>query len=65
MEFTFEEMLEKLKTWPEIDLMELLDISSEEIVERFVDLIEKRQEQIREFISNEIEDLLPDGSEEN
>jgi len=40
MPTTYHELLEKLKRWPEIDLLEKLDISSEEIVDRFGDLIE-------------------------
>lgn len=64
MEFTFEEIKEKLKSWPEIDLMELLNISSEELVDRFSDIIENKQETLREYLSEEIADLLPDSEED-
>ena len=37
---TFEEICEQLKETDEITLLEVLNISSEEIVERFQDLIE-------------------------
>jgi hypothetical protein len=37
---TFEEICEQLKGTDEITLLEVLNISSEEIVERFQDLIE-------------------------
>ena len=41
---TFEEICDKLKRMDEISLLEVLDISSEELVERFKDLIENRLE---------------------
>ncbi len=37
---TFDEICEQLKETDEITLLEILNISSEEIVERFQDLIE-------------------------
>jgi len=37
---TFEEVCEQLKETDEITLLEILNISSEEIVDRFQDLIE-------------------------
>jgi hypothetical protein len=40
MPTTYHELLNKLKRWPEIDLLERLDISSEELVDRFEDIIE-------------------------
>jgi len=39
---TFEEICEKLKQTDEISLLETLNISSEELVDRFQDLIENR-----------------------
>jgi len=39
---TFEEICEKLKTIDELSLLEQLDITSEEIVDRFQDLIEDK-----------------------
>lgn len=42
MPTTYYELLNKLKRWPEIDLLERLDISSEELVDRFEDIIEQK-----------------------
>lgn len=44
---TFEELCEKLTKEEETVLCELLEITSEEIVERFQDRIEEKQETIR------------------
>ncbi len=43
---TFEELCEKLSMEEECFLLELLEISSEEIVELFKDKIEERREEI-------------------
>lgn len=40
MALTLTELLTKLKQVDEVSLLEILDISSEELVERFSDLIE-------------------------
>jgi hypothetical protein len=40
MALTIHDLKDRLKQINEVDLLELLDISSEDIVERFVDLIE-------------------------
>jgi hypothetical protein len=51
---------EKLKTIDEISLLEVLDISSEDIVDRFEDRIEERFEQFElEFNEDESPDELP------
>jgi hypothetical protein len=42
MSLTLEDVKEKLKTMPEIDLMEVLELTSEDIVNRFPDIIEER-----------------------
>ena len=39
---TLHDLKEKLKTVDEISLMELLEITSDEIVERFIDKIENK-----------------------
>ena len=44
---TFEEVCYKLTMEEEVTLLELLEITSEELVERFRDRIEERQEEIR------------------
>ena len=55
---TFEEICEILKGTDEITLLELLDISSEEIVEKFRDLIEDKLE----FFQQDLEDEEDDDS---
>jgi hypothetical protein len=40
MALTIHDLKDRLKQINEIDLLELLDISSEDLVERFIDLIE-------------------------
>lgn len=42
----FEELLAKLKQLPEIDLLEILEISSEDLVERFEDKVEGKYDQL-------------------
>lgn len=42
MATTWKELLEKLKGIDEVSLLELLDISSEELINRFEDKIEER-----------------------
>ena len=42
MPLTLPEIRERLKQLPELDLLELLEITSEELVERFSDLIEDK-----------------------
>lgn len=46
MELTLEELKERLSMIDEITLMELLDIHSDEIVERFEDKIEDNLEKL-------------------
>lgn len=46
MAMTFEEIKERLKRLDEILLLEVLEISSEDIVERFSDLIEDKLEEL-------------------
>jgi hypothetical protein len=46
MNLTFEEVKEKLQRVDEITLLELLDINSYDIVQRFEDLIEDNLEKI-------------------
>jgi hypothetical protein len=55
---TSKDVRERLKTLPEIDLLEILDISSEEIVDRFDDKIEDKEEY---FISDLDEEEWEDG----
>jgi hypothetical protein len=49
------DLKERLKQVEEVTLMELLEISSEELVERFVDKIEEKFE----ILENEVDDTTP------
>jgi hypothetical protein len=42
--FTLEDIKDKLKQLDEVTLMEVLEITSEDLVERFVDRIEQKQD---------------------
>ena len=53
MALTLEEIKSRLKLLDELTLMELLEISSEELVERFDDIIENNYERYEEEVSTE------------
>lgn len=60
MAVTFEEVCERLKRIDEISLLEVLNLSSEDLVERFRDVIEERYELLApEFDSEDSEDESP------
>ena len=44
MALTLREILERLKSLDEVELCDILSISSEDIVERFIDVIEEKIE---------------------
>ena len=46
MNLSFEELKEKLKRIDEVTLLELLNIHSDDLIERFEDYIEDRYEQL-------------------
>lgn len=52
MNLTFEELKEKLKMIDEVSLIEMLDIRSDDIVERFYDMIEDQQQKLRRMIDD-------------
>jgi hypothetical protein len=54
---TLREVIEWCKRLDEVTLLEVLDISSEEIVDRFEDLIENQYEELLEEIEDEDESL--------
>ena len=56
MPITYEELREKLRQVDEISLLELLDISSEELVERFQDRIENRIDMLESEFEEESDD---------
>lgn len=53
MAITLVELQEKLKQIDEITLLEKLNISSEEIVERFVDVIEEKFDELEIELEDE------------
>lgn len=58
MALTIPDIKEKLKLLDEITLLEMLNIHSEELVERFTDIIEDQADQLEEEIKdNENEQL--------
>ena len=50
---TFAELSEQLKQLDELTLLEVLDISAEDIVERFADKIEERFENLENQLASE------------
>lgn len=56
MNRTFYELCEDLKKLDEITLMELLNLTSEEIVDAFQDKIEDNFDKLSKEINNELED---------
>lgn len=52
---TLHDISEYLKTLDEVTLLELLDISSEEIVDRFQDLIEEKADDIEADLEDQDE----------
>jgi len=43
---TIEELAEQLETFSEVDLLEILDIDSKELIARFIDKIEDKYEDL-------------------
>ena len=54
---TLNELCERLKHIDEISLMEVLEINSEEIVDRFVDKIEERIDDLQLDFEAELDEL--------
>ena len=46
MALTLREILERLKSLDEVELLDILGINSEDIVERFIDVIEEKMESL-------------------
>jgi len=53
MSLTYNELCDKLKQLDEITLLEILNISSEEIIEKFQDAIEERYDTLTEQFEDE------------
>jgi hypothetical protein len=60
---TFEEVVERLKTFDEVTLLELFDLSSEELVELLRDDIERNFEFYHEQVSTNEDTRLHDEAE--
>jgi hypothetical protein len=56
MQRTFQELCEDLKKFDETTLLELLDISSDELVEKFQDKIEENLDRLLKETDNELEE---------
>jgi hypothetical protein len=55
---TFKDLCDKLKQLHEIDLLEVLEISSEDLVHRFEDFIEQKRDYLEDEL--EVEDIYND-----
>ena len=55
---TFKDLCDKLKQLPEIDLLEVLEISSEDLVDRFEDFVEQKRDYLEDEL--EVEDIYND-----
>ena len=51
MALTLEEIKERLKRWDEVTIIEELSIRSEEIVDRFEDIIEENADRLEKLVN--------------
>lgn len=59
MSYTLVDLFERLKQEDEISLLEILNISAEDIVDRFQDIIEAKADELEaEFLNEENEDTF-------
>lgn len=56
MALTLPEIYERLKRLDEITLLEVLNISSEDLVERFTDMIEEQADRLEAELEEEIDE---------
>jgi hypothetical protein len=62
---TLRDLVRRLKKYDEETVVDLLDIRTEDIVDRFEDKIEERFEEIEAFLDDETDDLdFEDNNEE-
>ncbi len=52
MPLTLRDVMSKLTQFDEITVLEILDISAEELVERFIDKIEERYEELEKELND-------------
>lgn len=63
---TLRDLSRRLKKYDEETVIELLDINSEDLVDRFEDKIEERFEEIEAFLDDETDELdFEDNNETN
>lgn len=62
---TLADVINHLKRVDEISLLEVLDISSEDLVDRFVDKVEDKYEQLAEDFEEEQADFSSEGYRED
>lgn len=62
---TFADVLELLKRESEVDLLEILDLSSEELVDLLQDTIEEKLDKILRYYQNETESCWEEVSDES
>jgi len=51
MALTLEEIKERLKRWDEVAILEVLNLRSEDIVERFDDIIEDAADELEKLVN--------------
>jgi len=51
MALTLEEIKERMKRWDEISIIEELSIRSEDIIERFDDIIEEQADRLEKLVN--------------
>jgi hypothetical protein len=56
MPLTLPDIYERLKQIDEVSLLEILNISSEDIIERFQDLIDERADQLEKELEEEFDE---------
>lgn len=59
---TFKELCGRLKSLPEIDLLEVLEITSDDLVDRFEDFIENKRSYFEEDL--ELDDVFKESEDE-
>ena len=62
MTFTFNDLLERLKLEDEVTILEILNLSTEELVDTLEPMIYVRQDRVRSYYGEDDETL--DGQEE-
>lgn len=56
MPYTLRELMERLKKLDEVELLEQLDLTAEELVEAFASEIEENQDKLRSYLGEDNEE---------